>query len=244
MLNLNGEKLREDDRMICCVSFDLDGTLLDFESAMRSSLAASVAEIRAAVPGPTSTALTVDHLIAIRDRVSREVQGVRTMEEIRLHAFGQALEEIGSPDPELAARLSTLYLDRRFRQIKPYPDALPALEVLAGEYRLGLASNGNSYPERCGLPNRFDFVVLSQELGISKPDPRFYRSVAEAAGVPLERIAHVGDSLRNDILPAQEVGLRTVWLNRGGTRKDAGIRPEAEILSLAELPEALEKFAR
>ncbi len=58
------------DRMICCVSFDADGTVLDFEGTMRASLAQSLAQIRAAVPGVAANALTVERLIAIRGEVA------------------------------------------------------------------------------------------------------------------------------------------------------------------------------
>ncbi len=173
------------ERVIRCVSFDADGTLLDFEGTMRASLARSLAEIRAAVPGAAANALTVERLIAIRGEVAGDLQGrVLAMEEIRLLAFGRTLMEIGAPDPALAAHLTDRYLQRRFQKVRLYPDAVPALDALAAVgYRLGLATNGNSYPERCGLAGRFDFAVLAQDVGFSKPDARFYRAVVALAGI-------------------------------------------------------------
>ncbi len=230
----------EGDRVIRCVSFDADGTVLDFEGTMRASLAQSLAEIRSAVPGAAANALTVERLIAIRGEVAAELQGrVLAMEEIRLLAFRRTLMGIGAPDPALAAHLTDRYLRRRFREVRLYPDAVPALDALSAMgYRLGLATNGNSYPERCGLAGRFDLAVPAQDVGFSKPDARFYRAVIAAAGVPPGQIAHVGDSPVNDVQGAGAAGMRTVWLDRDRAR-DAAVRADVTISSLAELPDAL-----
>lgn len=226
--------------MIPCITFDADGTLLDFEGTMRAALAHSLADIRSVVPGAPADALTVDRLIAIRGEAADDARGsVRTMEELRLLAFQRTLERLGCPDPALAEWLTARYLERRFHGARLFPDVLPTLDALAGRYRLGLASNGNSYPERCGLAGRFDFAILSQEIGVSKPDPRFYRTVADAACVPLRQIVHVGDSLTNDVFGAQAAGFRTVWLNRGGLVNETGIRADAEIGSLSNLMDAI-----
>jgi 2-haloalkanoic acid dehalogenase type II len=222
------------------VSFDADGTLLDFERVMRDALERTLGEIRTAVPGPAAEALTVERLIATRDLVARELRGhARKMERLRLLAFERTLEEIGNPDPALAARLTDRYLEYRFYDIQLYPDVIPALDALEGKCGLGLASNGNSYPERSGLAGRFDWVVLAQEVGHAKPSPYFYQAVLEAAGASGEELVHVGDSLANDVEGARGAGIRTVWLNRDGARNDTGARPDWEIRSLDELPALL-----
>lgn len=228
--------------MISCVSFDADGTLFDFERAMRDALAGSLTEIREAVPGPATEALTVERLIATRDEVAREAGGVRSMESLRLLAFGRTLAEAGRPDPDLAVLLTERYLQRRFRYARPYPDVAPALDTLGGRYRLGLATNGNSYPERSGLAGRFDFVVLAQDVGYAKPDPRFYEAVLAAATVPARRVVHVGDSPANDVAGAHEAGMRAVWLNRGDTGRVAAPEAVGEIRTLEDLPTLLERM--
>lgn len=226
--------------MIRCVSFDADGTLLDFERAMRDALAGSVEEIRDAAPGPATEALTVDRLIDIRRRVAGEADGVRSMEDMRLLAFERTLEEVGVPDRTLAARLTDRYLERRFRYARLYPDVLSVLDVLGKRYRLGLATNGNSYPERSGLAGRFDFVMLAQDVGYAKPDPRFYASLLATAAVSAREIVHVGDSPAKDVAAARAAGIRAVRLNRKGTGKIAA-GTVGEIRTLSELPSLLEK---
>lgn len=227
-------------RAIRAVSFDADGTLWDFARAMRRSLAETLAELRRLRPGAATAALSVERLIAVRDEVAERLYGLgATMEEIRLAAFAATLERLGTPDPALAAHLTAFYLERRFAGIELYPDAAPALARLRGAYRLGLLSNGNTYPERCGLAGYFAFVAFAQDHGARKPAPAFYRAALRRAGVTPTTLVHVGDSLDGDVAGAQAAGIRAVWLNRHGRPNTTGVRPDAEIASLSELDRAL-----
>lgn len=224
---------------IKAISFDGDGTLWDFEKVMRHSLNIVLAELVKLVP-EAAEKLDVEKMIEIRNRVADELKGkVINLEEVRLEAFKQTLRYINRPDDVLAAQLNELYLKHRFEDIEPYEDVLPALEALKKKYILGLLSNGNSYPERCGLDDVFRFVIFAQDCGFEKPDPRFYAAAVEKAGCSAEQLLHVGDSLQNDVAGANEAGIRSVWLNRGGAVNNTEIKPEFEIKSFSELPEIL-----
>ena len=60
-----------------------------------------------------------------------------------------------------------------------------------------------------------DAIFTCAQWGVEKPDPAFYRKVAEVSGgVPAE-ILYVGDRLDNDVLPAARAGMRTALLRRG-----------------------------
>ncbi|MYA77643.1 MAG: HAD family hydrolase [Gemmatimonadetes bacterium] len=221
---------------ISAISFDGDMTLWDFQKVMRHALKKALAELRRLVPTQRAADLSVEEMIAIRNRVEEEEQG-RTwnMEELRLLAFERTLENLGCPDLDLAGHLNELYLKHRFEDIELYRDVEPALDVLAPHYKLGLLSNGNSYPERCGLEGRFAFVVFSQDVQIRKPDRRIFEIAAQRAGCPIEELLHVGDSLENDVMGAHGAGAKTVWLNREGAESHAEIKPDVEITSLADL---------
>lgn len=222
---------------ISAISFDGDMTLWDFQKVMRHALKKTLAELRRLVPTQDAAQLTVENMIAIRNQVEKDEHG-RTwnMEELRLLAFERTLESLGRPDRDLAARLNNLYLKHRFEDIEPYPDVIPALDQLAPHFKLGLLSNGNSYPDRCGLEGRFAFVVFSQDVRVRKPDRRIFEIAAREAGCPLDELLHVGDSYENDVLGAHGAGAKTVWLNREGMESNAGIRADAEIPTLTDLP--------
>ncbi len=222
---------------ISVISFDGDMTLWDFRKVMRHSLKHTLKAIQQQVPTQRALELTVDEMIVIRNQFAEEVKGkIWNLEEIRLRAFERTLEHIGHPDTELAAYLNAMYLKHRFEDIELYPDVIPTFDVLAPHFKLGLLSNGNTYPERCGLEDRFVFVIFSQDVQVEKPDPRIFEITALQAGCELAQMLHVGDSLENDVAGAQNVGASAVWLNREGVQNNTATQPDYEVTSLTEIP--------
>ena len=127
-------------------------------------------------------------------------------------------------------------MDARFSGTKPYPDVARSLRELKTRYRIGLISNGNSYPERSGLPDTFDFTVFAHECGFPKPDRRIFEFALFKSGCQPEEVLHVGDSLENDVFGANNSGLRSVWLNRKHSRNETGITPDFEGLKPVRPP--------
>ena len=227
--------LRDIGERITTISFDGDGTLWDFEKVMRHSLAKVLAELRGLVRSAADS-LTVDEMIAIRNQVSQEMKGkVTNLEAVRLAGFKRTLEHIGQSDDELAGHLNALYLKHRFEDIELFDDARPALDALQERYTLGLISNGNTYPERTGLADVFQFVIFAQDHGVEKPDPRIFRIAMERAECVDNELLHVGDSLDNDVAGAEATGAWSAWLNRHGSSNDSGVEPDFEVSSLLEL---------
>ena len=225
---------------ISTISFDGDMTLWDFRKVMRHSLKHTLAVLQKQVPTQCALELTVDKMIAIREQFAEEVKGkIWNLEEIRLRAFERTLEYVGCPDKELATHLNAIYRKHRFEDIELYPDVISIFDLLASHFRLGLLSNGNTYPERCGLEGYFTFVVFSQDVQIEKPDRRIFEITAERAGCELAQLLHVGDSLKNDVAGARNAGVRSVWLNREGVPNDTETRPDYEVTSLTEIPTIL-----
>ena len=225
---------------ISTISFDGDMTLWNFHKVMRHSLKQTLAELQKQVPTPRALKLTVDEMIAIREQLAEEVKGeIWSLLEIRRRAFERTLEHVGNPDKDLAAHLDAIYRKHRFEDIELYPDVIPTFDALAPHFKLGLLSNGNTYPERCGLEGRFAFVVFSQDVQVEKPDPKIFQITAERAGCELSQILHVGDSLENDVAGAKNVGAPSVWLNREGVANNTETQPDYEITSLTEILEIL-----
>jgi FMN hydrolase / 5-amino-6-(5-phospho-D-ribitylamino)uracil phosphatase len=222
------------------ISFDGDMTLWDFEKVMRNSLAHALTELRAHLPASMCVDLTVDRMIEIRNAVALEFEGKRVgLEWIRLEAFRRTIQAVGSNNHELAAHLNSIYLEHRFADIELYPDVLPVLDSIADRYLLGLVSNGNGYPERCGLRGRFRFVILAQNVGVEKPDPAIFQEACREACCSPEQLMHIGDSLDTDVEGARRAGALSVWLNRDRKLNQTDIRPDFEIHSLTELENSL-----
>jgi FMN phosphatase YigB (HAD superfamily) len=125
-----------------------------------------------------------------------------------------------------------------------YPDALPCLTSLSKRgYMVGIAGNQPESAEAalrlCGVSA--DFIASSAGWGIEKPSLRFFKKIVEETSLEPNQIAYVGDRLDNDILPAIEAGLFTVFLERGPwgilhARKPESAKANLRIKSLAELP--------
>ena len=206
---------------------------------MRYSLGEVLKELERLVPDIARN-LDVEKMIEIRNKITAELkEKVSNLEVVRLEAFKRTLEDTGNPDDTLAAHLNQLYLKHRFEDIELYDDVLPVLQKLREKYTLGLLSNGNSYPERCGLEGIFEFVIFSQDYEVEKPDPYLFRVAVEKAGCLEEQMLHVGDSLQDDVIGANNSGVHSVWLNREKAGNTSGIRTDYEIQSLWELLEVL-----
>lgn len=229
--------------VIKALFFDGDQTLWDFETLMRRALSQTLDELRSLRPGPATDSLDVETLIADRAHVAAELRGRETnLERLRLAAFGRTLARLQLRDDGLAEQLNAHYLARRFDNVELYPDVLATLTSLRGSYLLGLLSNGNGYPERCGLAGMFSTVVFSQDHGMEKPDPALFAFAGAAVGCPPEQIAMVGDSLTNDVAGAQGAGWLGIWLNRANAPCPDELVPDVHLTSLAELPTALDQL--
>ena len=223
---------------ITTISFDVDGTLWDFERFTRHALQQVLDELAQIDPDAAQN-LTIDRMVTIRDRVHEQLWGNDTdLDTIRERSMQQALREAGRPNDSLGSYLTKVYFQRRDEARTIFPDARPALEILARHYKLGLLSNGNSRAKVLGIEDLVSFEVFSQDHdAIDKPDPRIFEiAMCEARCQPHE-LLHVGDSWENDVLGALNAGATPVFFNRNPT----GQEPQSviEIASLAELSSLL-----
>lgn len=223
-------------RGIKAISFDGDMTLWDFEEAMRRALGVVLAELRRCADTSVAADMTVEAMIAIRDETAEELRD-RTFDlgVVRREAMSQTVARaLGRPDGALARRLTELYFAHRYNVVL-FPDVLRTLDALGTHYRLGLVSNGNTPPQRCGLGGRFDFVVFPRHVEAVKPEAKVFHAACARAGCTPAQLLHVGDSLQDDVRGANGAGAVSVWLNRDGRVNETCIEPTAEISSLAQL---------
>ncbi|MEA2950572.1 MAG: hypothetical protein QOJ96_92 [Alphaproteobacteria bacterium] len=131
-----------------------------------------------------------------------------------------------------------------------YPDAVPCLGMLRERgYAIGIAGNQFAEAEKIlkELGLAVDIVTSSASLGAEKPSPMFFKRLAELAGAVPSQIAYVGDRLDNDVLPAREIGMISVFLQRGPWGQAHAKRAEARLADvwltgLLELPGALDRL--
>ena len=230
--------------MITALSFDADQTLWDFDAVKRRALRATIAEMERRGDVPAG-AVTPEAMDQARDVLVQRFRGAtHRLEEVRERSFAEVLTAQGHPTPDAAAAvLVEHYMNIRFNQIELFADVAPAIALLKGRYRLGLLSNGNTYPERCGLHDTFDAVVLGPDHGFEKPDPRAFAMVASQLGVDVTELAHIGDDW-DDVEGANAAGATSIYLNR--TDDDPVFRSDAdhEVRDLGELVRLLDRELR
>lgn len=161
----------------------------------------------------------------------------------------QALEAAGVPPGPAAEARARLAWDAV--PLAAYPDTLAALERLgAAGLRVGVLANQPASArldlERLGVALRVDDTWLSDEVGLAKPDPAFFRHALGRWGLAPGEVAYVGDRPDHDIGPASAVGLRTVRLLQGPharQRARAGQHAEAQAPTLSRATDVLVGWA-
>lgn len=134
-----------------------------------------------------------------------------------------------------------------------YPDVRSSLAALrALGIWVGVAGNQTSRAgnllRKLDLP--VDLIATSDDWGVSKPDPSFFRALVAAAPCEASRIVYVGDRLDNDLKPAKAAGLRTAFIRRGPwgyiwmNHPDMAEAADWRIVSLTELPALVEDVNR
>ncbi|HIS46904.1 MAG TPA: HAD family hydrolase [Candidatus Scybalocola faecigallinarum] len=126
----------------------------------------------------------------------------------------------------------------------PYSDAHSTLAALRQKgYKLGIIANQKIGTEErlkaWGLRQYFNVIAASAEIGYAKPDKEIFEKAFELARCTAEESVMVGDRLDNDIIPANALGMKTVWLKSGLAKyqsADLGNRvADYQIYKLSEL---------
>ncbi len=203
------------------LTFDCYGTLIDWEAGILSALRAPLAahEIEAA-----DSALLESFA---RHEAAVEAGPYQPYRKVLSEVLAALLAELGAgatPEERQAFGAS----------VKDWPafsDSVPALARLHERYKLGVITNCDddlfaASEEKLEL--EFDWLVTAQQAKRYKPNPRGFELMFERVGLPPARILHVAQSLYHDHVPAQRLGLSTVWVDRRGGQPGSGATPPAE----------------
>ena len=189
------------------ILFDVGYCLMDETPRLQHALGWLAQALATTPPSPSAGALHAAYLAACRQPDPAEPS-----------LLVQMLRSLGVPDETTARMRRAVPWDAV--PLAAYPEALAALhELRAAGLRLGVLANqpasARTDLDRSGIAGLCDGVWLSGEVGLAKPDPRFFRLALEAWGLPPRRVAYVGDRPDNDVAPAKALGLTTVRLRRG-----------------------------
>ena len=137
--------------------------------------------------------------------------------------FYDRVEECAKTD-SYAVRAAALYygaeIPKWYGELeKLYPDTKMILEILSQKYKLGVIANQvagtKDRLDKWGIGKYFDVVVASAEAECAKPDLKIFNLALEQAGCKPNEAVMIGDRLDNDIVPAKQLGMKTVWVRQG-----------------------------
>lgn len=201
---------------------DNDNTLMDFSAAEAKALR----ETLAAAGLPTDEE-TVAVYSGINDALWKALErGETTQPKLKVERFRRLLAYLGRDDADPAA-LGAAYAANLGNYADLLPGAAEFMQAVHGRMKIALVSNGVSVIQRsrlakCPLTPMFDAIVISEEAGVSKPDPRLLEIALEGLGCTDKKQAvMMGDSLTADIAAANNAGVDSIFLSLKGKTSDA-----------------------
>jgi len=216
------------------LSFDCYGTLINWEEGILSVLRPILANHGKSADDATLLQLFGDFEAAEEKGDYRRYHDV--LQSV-VQRFGEQFNFVPA-DNEVRA------LPESIRNWKPWPDTVEALRQLQKTYRLWIISNVDDDLFAATQPKlgvKFKGIITAEQARAYKPSFKIFELALSRIEVPPARILHVGQSVYHDVIPAQALGLSTVWVNRASARSGVGAvklaegHPDLQVSSLAEL---------
>jgi 2-haloacid dehalogenase len=218
------------------ISFDCYGTLIDWEAGILPTFRAVLASHGQSLPDAAILELYGEFEA---EAETGPYQSYRQVLESVVQKFGARLGFQSRP-----SELCSLY--ESVPHWPPFADTVTALRSLQQRYSLAVISNidDDLFTEtRKHLGVEFDCVATAQQAGSYKPALNNFRLALEKLGIAPDRLLHAAQSTYHDVIPAQTLGIATVWVNRRSARPGVGAvraasgRPDLEVPDLATLAE-------
>jgi 2-haloacid dehalogenase len=219
-----------DFRRFQVLTFDCYGTLIDWESGILAALRPILASHAAQ--------LSDGELLETYGRHEAEVESepYRRYREVLAEVLRRIGSELGfEPAPAELERFSGSVGDW-----PAFPDSTAALRTLKERFGLGVLTNCDDdlfaqSQRRLGVD--FDWVITAEQARSYKPSHRNFELAFSTIAGPRERLLHVAQSLFHDHVPAKELGMTTVWIDRRSGQPGSGATPPAEASPDLVLPD-------
>ncbi len=216
------------------ISFDCYGTLIDWESGILPVLRTVLANHGQSLPDAALLELYGEFEA---EAESGPYQCYCDVLQSVVRSFADRLHFEATP-----AEIRSLH--ESVPAWPPFPDTAAALRELQSRYKLVVISNidNDLFAEtRKHLHVEFDGVITAEQARSYKPSLNNFQMALRTLALSPDRLLHAGQSIYHDVVPAQSLGISTVWVNRksarpgiGAVRASAG-RPDLEVPDLASL---------
>ena len=197
---------------------DLDDTIYDFSSASREAFMETYELLHY-----DRFFDSFNHYYSIYEPYNLELwhiygEGKITKEELNKRRYSYPLEVVGIKDQELADTFCREALGRIPTKNRLIDGAIELLEYLRPKYNMYILSNGfkelQSHKMRtAGIDKYFDALILSEDIGVNKPNRELYEYALEKTGSKLEESIMIGDMFETDIVGAANIGMKQIYFN-------------------------------
>ncbi len=219
------------------MTFDCYGTLIAWEDGIFSALRPILTAHGKTLPDP--------ELLQLYGELEAEAESgtFRLYREVLASVVKGFGERLGF----MPTQLEIQSLAASVPEWQPFADTVRALQKLQTRFKLSIVSNIDDdlfSATAKKLGTRFDHVITAQQARAYKPSLRNFQVALDRIGLPAGQILHVGQSVYHDVLPAQSLGMGTVWVKRPSPRKGIGAvkaaagKPDLEVEDLASLAAA------
>ena len=227
--------------MISWVFFDLGGTLLD-DSALVDAITRAYVELL----NERGFRVTFHEFVEVRDLM------IARQEHPLFRSSATTFTRDPAVSEAIRREVSPRVLGAEVTGQHAFPEAAEILDAASRHAAIGAIANQyrtvREVVRRDGLDGFFRAFHISEEVGVSKPNPAIFELALREAGCKPEEAVMVGDRIDFDVEPARALGFHTVRIKWGPFRNQvpigAGQKPDVEVASLREVPAALDRLAR
>jgi 2-haloacid dehalogenase len=217
------------------ILFDADDTLLDFQKSQLYSFR----KVLSSYLIPFTEQIYNDYLTINHQLWSELENGNISKDEVQSKRFTNLFHTINREINGFEA--NNLYQNELEKQSWLIPYAEEVCKELAEKYVLTIITNGveKTQKTRIGASKIFPYIthiVVSEEIGVAKPDKRFFDYVIKLTQSKIENMLIIGDSLSSDIKGAKNAGIDSVWFNPHRKEIDKQLNVKKIISDLRELP--------
>jgi len=229
--------------MLRHIFFDLDHTIWDFDKNAEETLnelyhTYSLKDLGVSCPDIfIETYTRNNHLLWAEYHL-----GKITKEHLRTTRFSSTFLEMGLTADSIPSSFEDDYVRICPTKTNLFPQAHQTLTYLQQKYTLHLISNGFKEStelkiEVTGISKYFQNIVISEVLGVNKPDKAIFEFALDSAKAKKEESIMIGDSLEADVRGAMNFGMDAIYFNPLNKEKPRDVK--RQILRLEELMEIL-----
>ena len=215
--------------MIKHIFFDLDHTIWDFDKNAQETLTELYQQYELGQLGLNSCETFIETYTENNHFLWAEYHmGRITKDTLRLERFHKTFIQLGIAPENVPHQFEDDYVNRSPMKTNLFEGSEKVLAYLQEKYTLHLISNGFKETtlikmDRCNLNPYFTNVIISEDVGVNKPDPAIFAYALQKAGASKQESIMIGDSLEADIRGAQDYGIKAIYFNPLNKEKPADV---------------------